>query len=248
LEKGWGKAIWKKRVLVSDDSHGILMTLSALLGRMGFDVIPATDGMEALRRARMMRPDLILLSLQMPVVDGLSTLKALKENAETRRIPVVMLSSERSAAPLEECRRLGSAGCLMKPLDVECLHDVLEENLFAPRGHRRMHVRTPYSEPVMISASGLKRTLEARSLSEVGMYLVTSEPLPVGSGLEVTFPRPDAPLTLPGTVAYVNIHAGDGRRPAGMAVEFKGLRRKDREDLSRFIQELLTSRSSGEHL
>jgi CheY-like chemotaxis protein len=81
-----------KRVLVVDDEEVIRTTIAGILGSAGrYSVTTASDGKEGLKKAQE-RPDLILLDIEMPRMNGLETLKHLKSKNKTREIPVIMLT------------------------------------------------------------------------------------------------------------------------------------------------------------
>lgn len=104
----------RKRVLVVDDSELIVSLLRLLLGS-AFDVTTARDGEEGVSCALSQKPDLILMDLQMPRLDGVSALRRLRARAETRDTPVILLSAR---ADPESRQRALEAGCddfLTKP-------------------------------------------------------------------------------------------------------------------------------------
>ena len=81
------------RVLVAEDEEDIRDSLADILVYAGYDVLRAEDGGAALELALREHPDIILLDVMMPVMDGFEVLKNLKENPSTEAIPVVMLSA-----------------------------------------------------------------------------------------------------------------------------------------------------------
>jgi two-component system alkaline phosphatase synthesis response regulator PhoP len=80
-------------ILLVDDEEDLLDLLSYALQREGFDVLTAQDGVEALRIARKERPDLIVLDIMMPKMDGLETCQRLREDANLRLTPILMLTA-----------------------------------------------------------------------------------------------------------------------------------------------------------
>jgi two-component system alkaline phosphatase synthesis response regulator PhoP len=80
-------------ILLVDDEEDLLDLLSYALQREGFDVLTAQDGVEALRIARAERPDLIVLDIMMPKMDGLETCQRLREDANLRLTPILMLTA-----------------------------------------------------------------------------------------------------------------------------------------------------------
>ncbi len=84
----------KGRILVVDDEIYIVHILDFSLGMEGYEVITALDGEQALEKARAEKPDLIVLDIMMPKLDGYETCKVLKAEAETKDIPVILLSAK----------------------------------------------------------------------------------------------------------------------------------------------------------
>jgi len=118
-----------KRVLIVEDNPFSLELTSELVQAEGHQVISATSGTEALSIARAEQPDLILLDVRLPGVDGLTLSRALKAEPATERIPIVGISAH--AMPEDEARAL-QAGCiayLRKPLDTRRLLDLMERLL-----------------------------------------------------------------------------------------------------------------------
>ncbi len=84
----------KGKILVVDDEIYIVHILDFSLGMEGYEVITALDGEQAIEKAHAEKPDLIVLDIMMPKLDGYETCKALKGDIETRDIPVILLSAK----------------------------------------------------------------------------------------------------------------------------------------------------------
>src|SRR5438270_7458960 len=84
----------KGKILVVDDEIYIVHILDFSLGMEGYEVITALDGEQGLEKARSEHPDLIVLDIMMPRLDGYETCKMLKAGPETRHIPVILLSAK----------------------------------------------------------------------------------------------------------------------------------------------------------
>ncbi len=108
-------ALLKKRILVIDDEPAIVMILGARLKSMGYETLGAPNGSEGLRRAEADCPDLILLDVLMPVMDGFECLARLRENAATRGIPVLMLTAMAQTADRDRAFQLGAQEYITKP-------------------------------------------------------------------------------------------------------------------------------------
>jgi CheY-like chemotaxis protein len=120
----------KKKVLVIDDNRLILKTTCALLRQMGYETLEALGGSAGMEMARAMGPDLVLLDLSMPEVDGWETFKRLKKDPGTSGIPVVIFTS-REYANLEAAGLEGACGLIRKPFVPEELEEIVEKIGFA---------------------------------------------------------------------------------------------------------------------
>lgn len=111
----------RKVVLVVEDEESILELLRYNLDKAGFTVIPAASGEEGLALARQRRPDLILLDLMLPGIDGLEVCRQLKKSKETESIPVVMLTARGEEADIVAGLELGADDYLTKPFSPRVL-------------------------------------------------------------------------------------------------------------------------------
>jgi len=109
------RAIGLKTFLVCDDDVYTRALLRATLEGFANEVIEATDGEAALALARQRQPDLVLMDLQMPVMDGLEACRRLKADDATAHIPVVMLTGCREETDRERGEQVGVAEYLTKP-------------------------------------------------------------------------------------------------------------------------------------
>jgi two-component system OmpR family response regulator len=110
------------KVLIIDDDADIRKIAGMSLSRLGgMDVIEASGGAEGLRKAAEERPDVILLDMMMPVMDGSQTLAALRAQTATALTPVIFLTAKAVHVEVERMRALGAAGVLIKPFDPRTL-------------------------------------------------------------------------------------------------------------------------------
>lgn len=118
------------RVLIIDDDADIRLIARLSLGHIGgMEVIEAASGLEGVQKANDERPDVILLDMMMPIMDGCATLTALRAQPGSATIPVVFLTAKGVA--LERITLLGAAGVLTKPFDPRRLSEDLRA-LIAP--------------------------------------------------------------------------------------------------------------------
>ena len=109
------------RILAVDDVPENLEIVQVRLEAEGYEVITATDGDEALARARDSEPDLILLDLSVPYLDGFEIIKALRSDPATRNIPVIVLTGHGDDETYTRARELGAAQLLTKPVERDLL-------------------------------------------------------------------------------------------------------------------------------
>ena len=102
-------------LLVADDDEDILTLVQLRLTRSGYEVVVARDGEEALRLARERQPDLAVLDWMMPKASGLEVLRAIRADATTHDIPVVLLTARASEADIAEGLAAGADDYIAKP-------------------------------------------------------------------------------------------------------------------------------------
>jgi diguanylate cyclase (GGDEF)-like protein len=105
------------RVLVADDSRVVREVLVRELGAAGWEVVPAGDGAEALDLCRQLAPDIVLLDIEMPRLNGYQVLAAMQRDAELAAIPVLFLTGRDSSSDVAEGLRRGAHDYLRKPFD-----------------------------------------------------------------------------------------------------------------------------------
>ncbi|MFC1697544.1 PleD family two-component system response regulator [Nanoarchaeota archaeon] len=119
----------KKKVLVVDDEPHILKLVEYTLSKSGFEVITGFVGQEALKRAESDQPDLILLDVMMPNMDGFETAKILKENQETKHIPIVFLSAKTRFEDEWKGFESGAVDYIKKPFEPQHLVEKVNEHI-----------------------------------------------------------------------------------------------------------------------
>lgn len=118
-----------KRILIVDDEPHILRTLEDLLAAEGYIVYKAADGKKALEQADAMLPDLIILDVMMPKLDGFEVLKRLKKSNKTMDIPIIMLTVKSTTQDVEQGIRLYAEKYISKPFNSEFLLREIEKSL-----------------------------------------------------------------------------------------------------------------------
>jgi CheY-like chemotaxis protein len=116
----------KKKILICDDDPVILRLLQVNLEIEGYAVVSAHNGEEAVDLAVQERPNLIILDIMMPRMDGYQAAQALRSLTETKDIPLVFLSAKAQQADIDEGRTFGVTDYLTKPFDPTELLDVID--------------------------------------------------------------------------------------------------------------------------
>ena len=107
------------KILLVEDNAANRYLETFLLENSGFTVIHAANGFEALSQARIEQPDLILMDMQMPEMDGYEAARALRDTPEVAQIPIVAVTSYAMAGDRERALQLGFVGYLEKPISTE---------------------------------------------------------------------------------------------------------------------------------
>ncbi len=131
-------------VLVVDDFEDARVLYGEYLGFCGYDVAEATNGDEAITRATELRPDLILMDLSMPLVDGWEATRRLKADERTKDIPIMALTGHAMAGHADSARSAGCDAVVTKPCLPQDLVKTIDEML-GPRAarHGRRDVKRP---------------------------------------------------------------------------------------------------------
>jgi two-component system phosphate regulon response regulator PhoB len=111
----------KPRVLVIEDERGLTDVLSYNLQREGFDVLVSHDGQEGLRKAQMQLPDLIILDLMLPRLDGLEVCRELRAGERTKTIPILMLTAKAEETDQVVGFTMGADDYVTKPFSIKVL-------------------------------------------------------------------------------------------------------------------------------
>jgi two-component system cell cycle response regulator DivK len=109
------------RVLCVEDNQENLFMLQRRLTRRGFEVTIATDGAQSVEWAKTLQPDLIVMDLNLPVLDGWEATRRLKNQPETKHIPIIVLTADTKGKSREKALAAGCDEFELKPIDFEGL-------------------------------------------------------------------------------------------------------------------------------
>lgn len=123
-----------KKILIIEDNEEIMGLLSQKISDVGYQVIEARDGEEGLRLLRSDQPDLVLLDIILPNIDGLELLKRKQALSETKDIPVVVISNSGAPAEISQAQRLGAVDWITKTeFSLQETIDKIEKIIKEPR-------------------------------------------------------------------------------------------------------------------
>lgn len=124
-----------KRILVADDEAPIAELLATALAQEGYETRKAVESLRFFDAVRDMHPNLILLDLRMPYLNGEDELRLMRMDPETSDIPVIVVTADPDAKPREaHYRSLGVVEIVMKPFDLNNLVKLVKDTIGEPRG------------------------------------------------------------------------------------------------------------------
>jgi len=173
--------ISQKKILVVDDDQFFIEFERAFLQREHFDIIEARDGPEALELMRDQHPDLVLLDMYMPGMDGLEVI--VRARAEGMiDLPIIMVSKEEDPIKISELKEAGATDFITKPINIDTL--MAKVNVYLKEAHRggsRLPVK------IKIKYRTLDELLqgESKDLSTTGIFVRTKKDLGIGSLVEL---------------------------------------------------------------
>ncbi|MCB0224743.1 MAG: response regulator [Anaerolineae bacterium] len=118
-----------KKILCVDDAPDMLKLLARMLEMRGYEVAMATNGLEAVRKARTWQPDLIITDIIMPYMDGLDAITAIRKNPQTAQIPIIVFTASIDADDRQRALELGADEQMPKPFDFTILDNLLQRFL-----------------------------------------------------------------------------------------------------------------------
>ncbi len=118
-----------RKILYIEDNEQNMYLVTFLLERHGFLVTPATDGQEGIDKAAAEKPDLILLDIQLPKMDGYTVARHLRENADLAATPIVAVTSYAMAGDRDKALAVGCNGYIEKPINPDTFIQQVEQHL-----------------------------------------------------------------------------------------------------------------------
>lgn len=118
-----------KKIFIIDDEMDLVETLSFRLKASGYDVDSASNGKTGLEKIEVEKPDLILLDLMMPGIDGYEVCKRLKDNKDLKKIPVIMLTAKGQDSDVDLGKSMGADDYITKPFEASELMEKIKNFL-----------------------------------------------------------------------------------------------------------------------
>jgi twitching motility two-component system response regulator PilG len=119
----------KKKILIVEDEESLLKLESILLTSRGYEVVGAADGVAALEQVVSTRPDLVILDIMLPEIDGFEVCRRIKQNPETAHIPVMMLTAKKSEQDCDRGMAAGASAYVTKPFKSAKIIEIIQELL-----------------------------------------------------------------------------------------------------------------------
>ncbi len=139
-----------KTILLVEDNADLRELLTVAIRHLGYEVVVATTGEEAVERASAIQPDLILMDIGLPKLNGAEAIVRIKGDPATKHIPIVILSALHMCPDIKRALESGAAGILQKPVSVLKIQEILSKHL--PIGAGGIHAGD------LVTASQVQRT------------------------------------------------------------------------------------------
>jgi CheY-like chemotaxis protein/Tfp pilus assembly protein PilZ len=226
-----------KKVLLVDDAAMFLEIQKDFLKMSSISVLCAKDGLEALEKARILHPDLLVMDLHMPRMTGAECCAAMKADPALASIPVIMATSAGKDDDHELCRKAGCDGLLTKPFERGLYLDEIRR--FIPELDRR-EARIPFTAAIRFQAFRVTMTGTILDLSTRGIFVATEYALDVGTEIVLTFNLSEANGSLmqaKGVVRWKNtiVKRLTEEYPPGFGLEFTAIAAESLSVFRRFL-------------
>ncbi len=222
----------KRRIIIANDVKLTLELETSFLQREGFSVHSAGSGRETLELARRVKPDLIVLDYDMPLLPGVEVCAEVRSDPVLAHIPVLIVSDHDSEALRERCRKAGCSGFVARTTGSAGLLKAVAEALkVGVRGRERVPVKLQ----VQAGAHYLNFRAEARDLGTGGMQIETTEPIDVDLPVVVQFKLPGEKRAITATVRITRCSPGPGETFL-VATCFESLDADSRQAIERFLE------------
>jgi len=226
----------RKKLLIVDDAKLFLHLSKAMLSREDFIVHTAVNGIEALDIARETKPDIILLDLYMPEMDGDEVCRKIRLDPAIRHTPVIMITTESDGKGRSRCLYSGCDDFITKPVRAESLHRIVKKHL-GPK--ERTYPRAGVTLPCLLDSGQKIYKTNIYTISAGGAYVEVDPPPLPGTTHRLIF-------SLPGQQENISVRAlarwnrlRRVERPVGSGFEFVEVDEQNFERLSDWVDNTL---------
>ena len=227
------------RILIVDDMPEILDILSTYLTGEGYDIITATNGVEALSILGITPVSLIISDIMMPQMGGFEFIEKYRHMAHSQKVPIIVASSKNWEAAIAVASELGANGFLQKPINLDALTRLVESSLckaFAEsKGdytEKRKHRRVPYFCEASFQSIAISSSTIISSLSQGGCHLDFNYALPAKEIITLQIKLlPNYTIEVEGLVCYSVAGSGIG-------VQFLNLDSKAAEIIDNIVERI----------
>jgi CheY-like chemotaxis protein len=226
-----------KNILVVDNDRVRNLKLSILIKRFDYNVFVATDSSDFIRMVKGILPQLVLMDLRMPLIEGKTCLEWLRSNKGLDIIDVVAMGEEKDKDLLDESLKEGANAKIVRPISPTRLYRVIEDLM---QTTKREVPRLRVIFRATIFTEKVRRETFATAISENGVFIRTMNPLERGTSLRLSLDLPSAkPIELDGEVIYGVQYNSEKFIEPGMGIRFLNIPEKILMGIRKFVEEQL---------
>jgi CheY-like chemotaxis protein len=119
----------KRRILIAEDFEDNRVALKLMLKLAGYEAFEAVDGQQAVEITEQEKPDLVLMDISLPTIDGLQATRAIRAIAEFQNLPIIIVSAHDNEQTRDDAQEAGGTGYITKPIEFEDLKKMIEGQL-----------------------------------------------------------------------------------------------------------------------
>lgn len=232
-----------KQVIIIEPSTTFAKFVSRVMVRMGYETHHAANLESAFKIIARVQPDLVMTEVNVPHCSDAEICETLRRDPRLATIPIIVLSTDGSAARLEQAKKAGCTEYLTKPLTVRDIHQLMQRNI--PYVRKRKMLRIDVGVDAVIRSNCQAIETRTKTLGEGGMLVHSDHhALQPGSRLNISLrlaPGED-PIEIPGEVIYI-VNPASPRDLPGVGIKFADIDNGSAEHLRHYI-ELALSRDS----
>jgi uncharacterized protein (TIGR02266 family) len=223
------------KILLADDMVNFLDLEVSFLKRADCQILTAHDGVEALKLAKMEKPDIILLDVEMPRMTGIECCRIIKSDPATKNIPVIMVTA---TSKREESFKAHADDFFQKPItEDQFLKRIKKFVKIKDRETNRVNISLQVNYKFGEKADKIVQAF-TKDVSNTGMFIITRDIVPIGSVIEVDFKLSNTakPIIVKAEVIREMKDEQGGYFIGGMGLQFLNLSDKDQKALDAFIK------------